>query len=207
MHRLIGNPRATVGQHDLRFAEWTTYAQAFANYNQYTKTRATQLASVRRLLAQSLHILGAGKPQRQIIVTGYFNPFNFNSVIYGELGPLCLSRSARTQTCRATLNETVQLLNSAIAGAVSDYRGTAADASVSLVDGNSSIAAAFLGHESPQPYCGSAPPSFDTTYIQAKPTGRLNIFAVPRNGDDCFHPNPTGHATLARLITPLVRPH
>lgn len=199
---LLGADKAlitiTIGADNLQFDDPATYLRAFTNYSQYKRTRAAQLATVRRLLTQSLTILGKGKPQRQIIVTGYFNPFNFDSFIYRNV----ICRAPRTATCRSIVNETVQLLNTAIAGAVADYRGGAGDAVVGLVDGNSTIAAAFLGHESPRPSCGTADPDATGTYIQAKPNSHS---VPPKNGNDCFHPNPTGHAELARLVSQLIR--
>jgi lysophospholipase L1-like esterase len=58
----------------------------------------------------------------------------------------------------------------------------------------------FHGHESASPNCGTAPPRTVDTWIQYPllplTSGRNNL----ADGNDCFHPNPAGHAQIANTV-------
>jgi len=73
-----------------------------------------------------------------------------------------------------------------------------------------SVFSAFQGHESPRPYCGSAPPDPSATYVQYPQRFVLSFdwaYQLLRNGgspldvlstdDDCVHPGPMGAAAYA----------
>ncbi|MFI6499533.1 GDSL-type esterase/lipase family protein [Nonomuraea typhae] len=205
--RMLGDDRGlvtiTVGANDFEFANGLTYVRAFIPrlYGSFVRFRDRAAERVRTNLATALERLGAGKPQRTIMVTTYFDPFNAKSVLYetaDQLNAQCDQTRRERPPCHQVMAETVQALNEAILGAVTDYAGTVADANVIAVD---EVAAAFDEHRAPKPYCGTADhPPFEESWIQARQDGRLNIFNPPRNGDDCFHPNARGQEELAVMV-------
>jgi hypothetical protein len=62
---------------------------------------------------------------------------------------------------------------------------------------------AFRGHESPRPWCGTAPPDVAETWLQYPTDPDSNATAV---GGDCFHPNRMGAERYAEAVTALVPP-
>ncbi|WP_157251524.1 SGNH/GDSL hydrolase family protein [Nonomuraea typhae] len=192
----------TIGANDFEFAKAMTYVRAFLPglYGEFRRFRDRAAERVRTNLATALERLGAGKPQRTIMVTTYFNPFNAKSVLYETanwLGAQCDWTQYGRPPCHQVMAESVEALNAAILGAVADYAGTGADARVIAVD---EVAAAFDERRAPKPYCGTADPTFEESWIQARQDGRLNVFDPPRNGDDCFHPNARGQEELAGMV-------
>jgi lysophospholipase L1-like esterase len=205
----------TAGANDLDFTNPARYVQAFdpLTYDQFVAFRSAAAMTVADGLTVLLHSLGDNRARRFIAVTTYYNPFNARSVIYDQLlvWVLCSLPIGDRPPCSQVLQDTLDVLNASIASAVRRYEAsaTAGDARAALVGG---VDAAFNPgdrretHAAPRPFCGDAPPSFDDSYIQAERTGRLDLTNPPQTGNDCFHPNPTGHLAIARLVeAPLAR--
>jgi lysophospholipase L1-like esterase len=205
----------TAGANDFDFTNPARYVQAFNpfTYDQFVAFRSAAATMVTDRLAVVLHSLGHGRTQRFIAVTTYYNPFNARSVIYDQLlvWVLCSLPIGDRPPCSQVIQDTLDVLNASIANAVRRYEAsaTAGDARVALVG---EVDAAFntgdrrQTHAAPEPFCGDAPPSFDDSYIQAERTGQLDVSNPPQTGNDCFHPNPTGHLAIAELVeAPLAR--
>jgi hypothetical protein len=62
---------------------------------------------------------------------------------------------------------------------------------------------AFLGHEAPRPWCGTAPPDQGDTWIQYPTDPESNATPV---GGDCFHMNRAGAEHYAEMVRGLVPP-
>ena len=62
---------------------------------------------------------------------------------------------------------------------------------------------AFRGHEAPRPWCGTAPPDVEETWIQYPTDPNSNATPV---GGDCFHANRAGAAEFAAAVMGLVPP-
>jgi hypothetical protein len=62
---------------------------------------------------------------------------------------------------------------------------------------------AFHGHEAPRPWCGTARPDVDETWIQYPTDPDANATPV---GGDCFHVNRSGVEQFAAAVTRLVPP-
>jgi lysophospholipase L1-like esterase len=209
---LANNPAIitiTIGVDNFRFADPNTYIEAFSplTYGDFQLKRVTKLAVIEHQLSRALSDLGSGRPQRLVVVTTYYNPFNPQSVIFAAAdakGAACEQTVGDRPPCAQIVQDTLDMLNTAIGNAVVDYSATLSplNAQVRIVGG---VDQAFNPdgephHSSPMPFCGSGPPGFADTYIQAQPTGQLNINRPPKNGNDCFHPNPQGHAVIAGLV-------
>jgi lysophospholipase L1-like esterase len=205
----------TAGANDFDFANPARYVQAFDpfTYDQFVAFRSAAAATVADRLTAALHSLGDNRSRRFIAVTTYYNPFNARSVIYDQLlvWVLCSLPIGDRPPCSQVIQDTLDVLNAAIANAVRRYEAsaTAGDARAALVG---DVDAAFnpgdrrQTHAAPKPFCGDAPPSFDDSYIQAERTGRLDLTNPPQTGNDCFHPNLAGHLAIARLVeAPLSR--
>lgn len=189
----------TIGADNFNFSSPDTYNQAFSplTYGQFEKFREKQANIITKNLTAEMKRLLSKKVDRQVVVTGYYNPFNTESVIFDTanlLGANCGSMIWPRPTCQQVINDTVQILNDAIAAAVNNVPGN-----VRFVSGDTMLAA-FSGHESPRSYCGSAAPEFADSYIQA-----LNVeFPMsttfpPEDGADCFHPNELGHEAIGYM--------
>jgi lysophospholipase L1-like esterase len=205
----------TAGVNDFEFTNPARYVQAFdpLTYDQFVAFRSAAATTVADRLAVALHSLGDNRARRLIAVTTYYNPFNAQSVIYHQLlvRVVCSLPIGDRPPCSQVIQDTLDVLNESIANAVRRYEAsaTAGDARATLVG---DVDAAFNPgdrretHAAPKPFCGDAPPSFDDSYIQAERTGQLDLNNPPQTGNDCFHPNPTGHLAIARLVeAPLAR--
>lgn len=207
---IIGSRRAvitiTAGADDFRFTNFIVDGLALdpKTYPAFADLRSFLLSRVEHDLLASLEALGRGQPARHIVVTGYFSPVNHESILFhaadrllAHSGTDCEHTFGQRPPCDQVMTVTISMLNQAIATAVTAYGSTAGNASVDLVDG---VAAAFAGHEGPRYYCGTAPPDFADSWVQALPTGQLDLLHVPNHGNDCVHPNPAGHQAIAKLV-------
>lgn len=155
-------------------------------------------AGIRRDVAAILERLGRNHAERLLLVTEYYNPFNAGAAVF-ELSPVC--RDA--QVCAARTAATIGGLNEAVRAGISDYEAKreAGWARARAVGG---VASAFQDHAAPRPFCGSAAPDVIASWIQGPNVPALissligQLRAGP--GNDCFHPNATGHRELARLV-------
>jgi lysophospholipase L1-like esterase len=131
-----------------------------------------------------------------VVVTDYHNPYNARSGFFTVMRTANRAcRGLTDQELYARTESVVRRLNEAIAAAVDTAGQSGQVALVSVHD-------VFHGHESPKPSCGSASPSASASWVQYP----LSRKPIPYwNGDDCFHPNPSGHQVLAALVWLTVR--
>lgn len=210
-NKVIGDSAAvvtiTIGANDYRFTDPATYAKALSpDDDVYRPWRDAIEKGLRRQLADSLTRLGRDKPNRRILVTDYYDPFNAESVVY-TLAAMCRATgsttSAGTVDCGARTGEIVEGLNDTIEGAVEDYRSGAGapSAEVTVVEG---VTDAFEGHEGPRPNCGTAAPDAAEAWVQGPPRALVVEYLsggeALEQGQDCFHLNAEGHRQLAVLV-------
>lgn len=207
--RVLGDGAAvvtlTVGANDYQFSDPHTYASLLdPRVEAYTAWRSAIEERVRTEIGAALDRLGRHHANRRILVTHYFNPFNDESIVY-SLVPLCNGTGPANLAvdCAARVSDSLAGLNRIISEAVATYRALPqpGDASVAVVDG---VQVAFEGHEAPSPNCGRLPPTVEQSWIQVPPRPLLLQAVLGQQrlgtGDDCFHPNVTGHRMLARLV-------
>jgi len=178
-------------------------AQFDATISQITSGVATNVtAAIQRLVSNgNVHV----------VLTDYHTPFNQRSrildLLRGPPGffvrvpplgtrvfvpnpffhPSCMGRSltglyARTENAVRSLN---QVLLQAASAFPADRVGFA------------SVPLSLHGHESPEPFCGTAPPNPGMSWVQF-PLQRPTVPLL--GGDDCFHPNQRGARTFARVV-------
>jgi uncharacterized repeat protein (TIGR01451 family) len=156
-----------------------------------------------------------------VIVTDYFNPFNAQSAWFTVMragGVFNLIRDQYSPGLKA--NPACRKLSDAELFSRTEYvvdRLNKAILAAAQAQGSGRVAVAsvrtqFHGHESAKPNCGSAPPRAADTWIQyarlpiRSPIGVVGV----QNGNDCFHPNPAGHAQIAEEVSrvgQLLLPH
>jgi lysophospholipase L1-like esterase len=194
----------TVGADNFHFDQATTYLNAFnaVSYDNFVKTRNQEAQTVRTNLVKEVKRMLPKSANRQFTLTGYYNPFNSQSAIVSAFPFNCDVQVHNRPPCQQVVNDTVQVLNDAIAGAVQDLSEDTSR--VNFVSGDM-LAQEFTGHESPRPYCGTADPAFGDSYVQALDVpSSIDLFNVPRDGDDCFHPNQLGHEVIGNLVISLL---
>jgi lysophospholipase L1-like esterase len=130
-------------------------------------------------------------PQVEVTLTDYYNPTNASGAFWERVSPRCLFVNVYERSERV-----VHTLNAAITQA-RQRLGSPPYVRVAAVH------AAFHGHEAPQPWCGTAPPEPDATWIQYPTDPDSNATPV---GGDCFHPNRAGAARYAEAVTAVVPP-
>jgi lysophospholipase L1-like esterase len=130
-------------------------------------------------------------PQVEVIVTDYYNPTNTSGAFWELVNPRCLFVNAYERT-----EHVVHTLNSAISQA---WRRLGSPTYVQVA----SVHAAFHGHEAPRPWCGTASPEIEDTWLQYPTDPDSNATPV---GGDCFHPNRAGAERFAEAVTALVPP-
>ncbi|MGH9164408.1 MAG: GDSL-type esterase/lipase family protein [Acidimicrobiales bacterium] len=206
--RLLGQSAGvvtlTIGANDYRFSDPVTYVAALnPSPRIYALWRSRIEAGVEANLATALARLGRGHPERRILVTQYYNPFNADSSVYG-LVPGC-HRPTPTGAlgCADRVAGAIEGLNGSILHAVDSYQSerSAGWASAVVVGG---VREAFEHHGAPRPNCGSGAPEVEQSWIQSPRRALLveGLLGEQRlgSGNDCFHPNPGGHRELARLV-------
>jgi lysophospholipase L1-like esterase len=130
-------------------------------------------------------------PQVEVILTDYYNPTNTSGAFWEIVHPRCLWVNVYDRS-----EEVVQALNTAITHA---WQRVGSPSFVQIA----TVYNAFRGHESPRPWCGSAPPEIEETWIQYPTDPDSN--ATPAGGD-CFHPNRAGAEQFAGAVLALVPP-
>jgi lysophospholipase L1-like esterase len=144
-----------VRQSEARFSAWLSAATR--------SVRSALAAELGRLLA---------RPRVSVVVTGYYDPLNPASSFFANR-LICPDEGL----CRARAARVLDRLDAAIRAAA---RQAGPPGRIRFAP----VAAAFAGHESARPACGTAPPDAVATWIQ----------------DDCFHPNERGARALAAAV-------
>jgi lysophospholipase L1-like esterase len=130
-------------------------------------------------------------PQVEVILTDYYNPTNTSGAFWERVHPRCLFINVHDRS-----EDIVHVLNAAIMQAW-QRMGSPPFVQVATVHD------AFRGHESPRPWCGTAPPDVNETWIQYPTDPDSNATPV---GGACFHPNRAGARQFAEAVTRLVPP-
>jgi lysophospholipase L1-like esterase len=130
-------------------------------------------------------------PQVEVILTDYYNPTNPSGAFWERLHPRCRFVQVYDRS-----EHVVQRLNAAIRQA-RERVGSPSFVQVATVHD------AFGGHEAPRPWCGTAPPDVEETWIQYPTDPNSNATPV---GGDCFHANRAGAEQFADAVTALVPP-
>jgi lysophospholipase L1-like esterase len=131
-------------------------------------------------------------PQVEVILTDYYNPTNASGAFWERVRPRCLLVNVYDRS-----EDVVQALNAAIRQARQRV-GSPNFVQVATVHD------AFRGHEAPRPWCGTAPPDVEETWIQYPTDPNSNATSV---GGDCFHANRAGAAAFAAAVMGLVPPN
>gem|GEM_PF-2015331 len=130
-------------------------------------------------------------PQVEVILTDYYNPTNTSGAFWKGVRPQCVFVDVYDRS-----EDVGQALNAAITQA-SQRVGSPGSIQVATVHD------AFLGHEAPRPWCGTAPPDQGDTWIQYPTDPDSNATPV---GGDCFHVNRDGAEHYAEMVRGLVPP-
>ena len=130
-------------------------------------------------------------PQVEIILTDYYNPTNASGAFWQLVSPQC-----RLVDVYDRSEQVVHTLNAAIARA---WQRLGSPSAVQVAN----VHAAFHGHEAPRPWCGTAPPDVEETWIQYPTDPDSNATPV---GGDCFHPNRAAAERYAEAVMALVPP-
>jgi lysophospholipase L1-like esterase len=130
-------------------------------------------------------------PQVEVILTDYYNPTNLSGAFWEAVHPRCVLVNVYERS-----EHVVHGLNTAITQA---WQRVGSPSYVHVA----TVHDAFHGHEAPQPWCGTAPPDVDETWIQYPTEPDSNATPV---GGDCFHVNRAGAEHFADAVTGLVPP-
>lgn len=130
-------------------------------------------------------------PQVEVILTDYYNPTNASGAFWERVHPRCLLVDVYDRS-----EQVVHALNAAIRQA---WQRVGSPSFVQVA----TVHAAFHGHEAPRPWCGTAAPDIEGTWIQYPTDPNSNSTPV---GGDCFHPNRAGAEQYAAAVTALVPP-
>ena len=130
-------------------------------------------------------------PQVEVILTDYYNPTNASGAFWERVHPRCLLVDVYDRS-----EQVVHALNAAIRRA---WQRVGSPSFVQVA----TVHAAFRGHEAPRPWCGTASPDVEGTWIQYPTDPNSNSTPV---GGDCFHMNRAGTEQYAAAVTALVPP-
>jgi lysophospholipase L1-like esterase len=130
-------------------------------------------------------------PQIEVILTDYYNPTNVSGAFWKAVRPQCVFVDVydRSEAVARALNATI--------AQASERVGSPGIVQVATVHD------AFHGHEGPRPWCGTAPPDQEDTWIQYPTDPDSNATPV---GGDCFHVNRAGAEHYAEMVMGLVPP-
>jgi lysophospholipase L1-like esterase len=189
----------TIGANNYSFWDPRSYLHVFdLSQGGFDQWRQAIEGGVRRDVAAALEHLGRDHGDRRLLVTEYFNPFNSGATVF-DVTAAC----REGLSCGSRMVATIDGLNAALRGAVADYAGRRQPGwgGAGLAGG---VAAAFRDHAAPRPACGSATPDLAGSWIQSPRVPALLTSLIGQQrvgaGNDCFHPNATGHRELARLV-------
>jgi lysophospholipase L1-like esterase len=182
----------TVGANDFGWSDVFAFAQRLCAPSDEafrTWVGGTAQAVEENLVGQLSRVLAY--PQVEVILTDYYNPTNASGAFWERVHPRCLFVDVYGRS-----EQVVQALNAAI-GQAWQRLGSPGFVQVATVH------AAFRGHEAPRPWCGTAPPDVEGTWIQYPTDPNSN--STPAGGD-CFHMNRAGAEQYAAAVTALVPP-
>jgi lysophospholipase L1-like esterase len=130
-------------------------------------------------------------PQVEVILTDYYNPTNVSGAFWEGVRPQCVFVDVydRSEAVVRALNATIIQASQRVGSPGSVQVATVHDA--------------FLGHEAPRPWCGTAPPDQGDTWIQYPTDPDSNATPV---GGDCFHVNRAGAGQYAETVLGLIPP-
>jgi lysophospholipase L1-like esterase len=182
----------TVGANDFGWSDVSAFAQHLCTPDD--QTFHAWLAGITRtvedhLVWQLSRVLGY--PQVEVILTDYYNPTNVSGAFWKGVRPQCVFVEVYARS-----EAVARALTAAISQA-SQRVGSPGSVQVAMVHD------AFLGHEAPRPWCGTATPDQGDTWIQYPTDPDSNATPV---GGDCFHVNRAGAEQYAEMVRGLVPP-
>jgi lysophospholipase L1-like esterase len=193
--RLSGHPTLltmTVGANDFGWSDVFAFAQVLCTpddeaFRAWAEGVAHTVED--HLVGQLGRLLAS--PQVEVILTDYYNPTNVSGGFWERVHPRCLFVDVYDRS-----EHVVDTLNAAITRAWQRL-GSPPYMQVAIVHD------AFHSHEAPRPWCGTALPDVEETWIQYPTDPDSN---APPVGGDCFHPNGAGAQRYAEAVTGLVPP-
>jgi lysophospholipase L1-like esterase len=195
LSRLSGLPTLltlTVGANDFGWSDVFPFAQNLCTPDDeafHTWIEGIAQTVEDNLVAQLSRVLVY--PQVEVILTDYYNPTNTSGAFWERVHPRCLFVSVYDRS-----EHVVDALNAAITQAWQRMGSPRFVQVATLHD-------TFLRHEAPQPWCGTASPEIEETWIQYPTDPNSNATPV---GGDCFHLNHAGAEQYAAAVTALVPP-
>jgi lysophospholipase L1-like esterase len=195
LSRLSAHPTLltlTVGANDFGWSDVFAFAQHLCTpSDEAFRTWLEDIAQSveERLVGQLSRVLAY--PQVEVILTDYYNPTNASGAFWERVHPRCLLVDVYDRS-----EQVVHALNTAI-GQAWQRVGSPSFVQVATVH------AAFQGHEAPRPWCGTAPPDVEGTWMQYPTDPNSNATPV---GGDCFHLNRAGAEQYVAAVTALVPP-
>jgi lysophospholipase L1-like esterase len=182
----------TVGANDFGWSDVFAFAQHLCTADDEAfRTWVGDIARTveENLVGQLSRILAY--PQVEVILTDYYNPTNASGAFWERVHPRCLFIDVYDRS-----EQVVHALNAAIREA---WQRVGSPSFVQVA----TVHTAFHGHEAPRPWCGTAPPEIEGTWIQYPTDPNSNATPV---GGDCFHLNRAGAEQYATAVTALVPP-
>ena len=182
----------TVGANDFGWSEVVAFAQNLCHPD--AEAFEAWVEGIAHAIAENL----AGQlsrllvyPQVEVILTDYYNPTNASGAFWEVVNLRCLLVDVYDRS-----EHVVHTLNAAITQA---WHRLGSPSAVQIA----TVHDAFHGHEAPHPWCGTAPPDPEETWIQFPTDPNSNATPV---GGDCFHANRAGAEQFAQAVTALVPP-
>jgi lysophospholipase L1-like esterase len=195
LSRLSGHPTLltlTVGANDFGWADLFAFAPNLCTLDD--EAFRTWVEGIARTIEDNL-VGQLGRvlayPQVEVILTDYYNPTNASGAFWELVYPGCLFVDVSDRS-----EHVVHTLNAAMTQA---WQRVGSPSFVQVA----TVHAAFHGHEAPRPWCGTASPESEETWIQYPTDPDSN--ATPAGGD-CFHPNRAGAERYAEAVTALIPP-
>jgi lysophospholipase L1-like esterase len=182
----------TIGANDFGWSDLVPFAQNLCTPDDdaFEAWVASMAHTVEENLVVQLGRLLA-YPQVEVILTDYHNPTNRSGAFWELVHPRCVLVNVYERS-----EHVVHTLNAAI---IQAWQRLGSPTYVQVAH----VHAAFHGHEAPRPWCGTAPPAVEETWLQYPTDPDSNATPV---GGDCFHPNRIGAERYGEAVTALVPP-
>jgi lysophospholipase L1-like esterase len=194
----------TIGANDTAWTEPLAIVSLLLSTDDEFHARISEIsANVERDLGSQVDRLVNADDDVNVILTGYYNPLNSESILYDLVrgaqtmvfGPgepddapcTGIDREGveHTLSCADRFQLALEAVNRAIEAVAERHPGQARF--IPLMD-------RFTGHESPAPVCGRAEPQSGESFIR----GEVGSGMTAR--PDCFHPNTAGALAIATEI-------